>query len=297
MPNTLTNVQDIKVAQNALLPFRGALLPIRAFSTNFSPDPADKLDTVRVPVVGAPTQSSDFAGSYTANPDSTVSVIPVVLNRHKFKTVYLTAREASETAFNVLDTLVSAAVKQLAQDVLQDIFSEITAAHYGAPVIPALAASAFDYKKLLAIREACSAVKMPVTDRALILDGAYYTNLLGDDVVAKGFVPQVVQPGIMDAMIRRLAGFDLHETVILPENGEKLIGFAAHPSGMAVAMRYLVPAANYDEAGAITDPETGLTFGYLRYSEVQSNRVFVTVECLYGFKTALPDGIKRIVKP
>jgi hypothetical protein len=297
MPNTLTNVQDIKVAQNALLPFRGALLPIRAFSTNFSPEPAEKLDTVRVPVVGAPTQSSDFAGSYTANPDSTVTVIPVQLDRHKFKTVHVTAREAVETGFNVLDTLVSAAVKQLAQDVLQDIFSAITEENYGDPVIPALAASAFDYKKLLAIREACSDVKMPVTDRSLVLDGAYYTNLLGDDVVAKGFVPQVVQPGIMDAMIRRLAGFDLHETVILPENGEKLIGFAAHPSGMAVAMRYLVPAANYDEAGAITDPETGLTFGYLRYSEVQSNRVFVTVECLYGFKTALADGIKRIVKP
>ena len=252
---------------------------------------------MRVPVVAPPAQSSDFAGNYTASADSTVSVIPVQLTRHKFKTVHLTAREAAETALNVLDTLVSAAVKQLAQDVLQDIFSEITAANYGAPVIPALAASAFDYKKLLAIREACGAVKMPVTDRALILDGAYYTNLLGDDVVAKGFVPQVAQPGVVEAMIRRLAGFDLHETVILPENGEKLIGFAAHPSGLAVAMRYLVPAAEYDEAGAVTDPETGLTFGYLRYTETQSNRVFVTVECLYGFKTALPDGIKRIVKP
>ncbi len=42
------------------------LLPLRAFSTNFSPEPADKLDTVRVPVVGAPSQSSEFAGSYTA---------------------------------------------------------------------------------------------------------------------------------------------------------------------------------------------------------------------------------------
>lgn len=296
MPNTLTNVQDIKVAQNALLPFRGALLPIRAFSSNFSPDPADKLDTVRVPVVGAPTQSSDFAGSYTANPDSTVNVIPVVLNRHKFKTVHMTAREASTTAFNVLDTLVSAAVKQLAQDVLHDIFSAITAANYGDPVIPALAAAAFDYKKLLAIREACSAVKMPVTDRSLVLDGGYYTNLLGDDIVAKSFMPAVAQPGIVEAQIRRLAGFDLHETVILPDNGENLVGFAAHPSGMAVAMRYMLPVANYDEAGAVTDPETGLTFGYLRFSEVQSNRVFVTVECLYGFKTALPDGIKRIVR-
>ena len=64
---------------------------------------------------------------------------------------------------------------------------------------------------------------------------------------------------------------------------------------MAVAMRYMTPVANYDEAGAVTDPETGLTFGYLRCTEVQSNRMFVTVESLYGFKTALADGIKRIV--
>jgi hypothetical protein len=136
MPNTLTNVQDIKVAQHALQPFTAALTPIRAFSTNFSPDPADELDTVRVPIVSPPSQSSDFAGNYTTNADSTMSVIPVQLTRHKFKTVHLTAREASETAFNVLDTLVSAAVKQLAQDVLQDIFSEITAANYGAPRHP-----------------------------------------------------------------------------------------------------------------------------------------------------------------
>ncbi len=43
----------------------GGLIPLRAFSTNFSPEPADKLDTVRVPVVVAPSASSEFAGSYT----------------------------------------------------------------------------------------------------------------------------------------------------------------------------------------------------------------------------------------
>lgn len=92
------------------------LSPLRAFSTNFSPEPADKLDTVRVPVVGARSASSEFAGSYTA--DATVSEIPVQLNKHKYKTVHVTAREASETALNVLEALVASAVKQLAQDVL-----------------------------------------------------------------------------------------------------------------------------------------------------------------------------------
>ena len=102
---------------------------------------------------------------------------------------------------------------------------------------------------------------------------------------------------VVEAQIRRFAGFDIFETTILAENGEKLVGFAAHPSGLAVAMRYLEPVAEYDEAGAVTDPDTGLTFGYLRYTEVQSNRIFVTVECLYGYKQAIADGIKRIVKP
>src|SRR5437867_5373286 len=191
MPNTLTNVKDIKVAQSALQPFMATLLPMRAFSTNFSPEPADKLDTVRVPVVGAPSPASDFAGSYTNGADSTIDVVPVQLNRHKFKTVHVTAREAAETALNVLETLVSSAVKQLAQDVLHDIFSEITQANYGDPAIAALAASSFDYKKVLAVREKCAAVKMPVSDRALVLDGAYFTNLLGDDIVAKSFMPPI----------------------------------------------------------------------------------------------------------
>jgi len=297
MANTITDVKDIKVAQSALKPFRAALTPISAFSTNFSPEPADKLDTIRVPVVGAASASSDFAGNYTLNADSTVSVIPVQLNRHKFKTVHVTAREASETALNILETLVASAVKQLAQDVLQDIFSEITAANYGDPAIAALAANAFDYKKVLGVREKCSSVKMPITDRTLVLDGAYFTNLLADDVIAKSFYLPITQPGVVDAQIRRLGGFDIMETVILPENGEKLVGFASHPCGMAVAMRYLVPVAQYDEAGAVTDPETGLTFGYLRYTETSSNRIFVTVECLYGFKPAIAAGILRIVKP
>jgi len=41
MSNTLTNVKDIKVAQKALMPFMAQLLPVTAFSIDFSPLPAD----------------------------------------------------------------------------------------------------------------------------------------------------------------------------------------------------------------------------------------------------------------
>lgn len=81
----------------------------------------------------------------------------------------------------------------------------------------------------------------------------------------------------------------------MPDNGENLVGFAAHPSSLAIAMRYLEPIADYSEAGAVTDPTTGLTFGYLRHSDTRSNKVYITLEALYGFKVIRPDGLKRIV--
>ena len=298
MSNTLTNVQDIKVAQKALTPFTACLMPVTSFSTNFGPQPSDKGDTVRVPLVGAPTGSSDFTGDYTANADSTITTIPVVLNRHKFKTVHVTAREASETAIDLLGTLVDTAAQQLAQDVLLDIISAVTAANFGTPGIPALAATSFDYKKVLGLREACGNAKMPISPRSLVLDAGYYTNLLADDVVAKSFNLNLSAPGVTEALIKRLAGFDLHETVVIPsDHAEKLVGFAAHPSAIAVAMRYLQPVAEYQQSGAITDPQTGMTFGYLRFTDTRANRVFVTLECRYSFVAAKTDALKRIVKP
>jgi hypothetical protein len=297
MPNTLTNLKDIKVAQRALMPFMANLMPVSSFSTNFGPQQADKGDTVRVPLVGAPTGSSDFAGDYTANADSTVTTIPVTLNRHKFKTVHVTAREASDTAMDVLDTLVETAAQQLAQDVLLDIMSVITLANFGAP-LAAVAATNFDYKKVLNIREECGKVKMPASPRSLVLDAGHYTNLLADDVVAKSFNMNLSAPGVTEGLIKRLAGFDLHETIVIPaDHAEKLVGFAVHPSAVAVAMRYLQPVADYQQAGAVTDPQTGMTFGYLRFTDTRANKVFVTIECLYGFTLGKNDALKRIVKP
>jgi len=298
MSNTLTNVKDIKVAQRALMPFMSNLLPVTAFSTDFSPQPADKLDTVRVPLVGAPSTSSDFAGDYSANADSTVTVVPVTLNRHKYKTVHVTARESAETSLNALEALVEAAAQQLAQDVLVDIFSCITLANFGAPGIAALAATAFDYKKVLEIRQKCGEAKMPPNPRSLVLDAGYYTNMLADDVVAKSFNLNLNAPAVTEGMVKRIAGFNLHETSLIPsDHAEKLVGFAAHSSAVAVAMRYLQPVADYQQAGAVTDPTTGMTFGYLRFTDTRANKIFVTLECLYGFAPAKTDALKRIVKP
>lgn len=295
MANTITDLKDVRISQNALLPWMETLLPLSAFSTNFSPDAADKLDTVKVPVIGAPSASSDYAGDYTANADSEASSVAVTLDRHKYKTVHLTAKEAATTSIPLLEKLVTTAAQQLAIDVMSDIFTSITAANFGTPAIPAIAAEDFGYKTIIKIREACAAAKMPQDSRALVLDNSYFSALLADDIVAKSFISPLAQQGVVEAKVNRIAGFNVYETGCVPDNGENLVGFAAHPSSLAIAMRYLTPIANYDEAGAVTDPVTGLTFGYLRYTDTKSNKVYITLEALYGFKVVRPAGLQRIV--
>ncbi len=297
MANTLTDLKDIKIAQTALMPWMTTLLPLSSFSTNFSPTAADKLDTVKVPIVGAPSASSDFAGDYTLNADSQASTTAVTLNRHKFKTVHMTALEASTLAVPLLEKLVSTAAQQLATDVLTDILSCVTAANFGTTGIPAVDAEDFTYKDIIKMREACGKANMPIEPRSLILDSSHYSALLADDIVAKSFVTNLAAPSLIEGSIRRLAGFNIIETNCIPDNDERLAGFAVHPSAIAIAMRYLQPVADYMEAGAVTDPTTGLTFGYKRYSTTTSDKVYITLEALYGFKAVREEAIKRIRTP
>jgi hypothetical protein len=136
---------------------------------------------------------------------------------------------------------------------------------------------------------------MPAAPRSLILNPGLYTNLIAQDVVAKSFNLALAAPGVEEATVRRLAGFNVMEANGLPALGaEKLAGFACHPSAMAIAFRYLQPLADYTASGAVTDPATGLTFGFLRYSDVTSGAVYYTIEALYGFAIGIPAGLKRI---
>jgi hypothetical protein len=299
MPNLLNNVQDVNIAQSFLEAFVAALTPLRAFSTDFTSEFTQKGKTVNVPVIGASAASEDFAGSYSASADSELDAIPVVLDKHKVQCLHLTDKEVSESSFLSLERLAVSKARQLAQDVLTDLWSAVTAAKYGENCIPPLPASAFDASSVLKIREACAAVKMPVSERALILDSAYYSNLLGDDRISFSYLMQMSQPTLMEARIPRLYGFDIYETTIMPDNGENLVGFAAHPRGLAVAMRYLQPisAESYLEAGPVIDPATGITLGYRRYYDTDSGKMVAAFECVYGYKAALPGGIKRIVRP
>lgn len=296
MANTFTNLQDIRIADKFLKTFVAALTPLRAFSTDFSPEFSERGKTVNVPVVGGAGPSYDFAGSYSQNKDSDVDSIPVILDRHKVQSLHLTDKEVSESSWPTMERLAEAKARQLAQDVLTDIWSIVTAANYGAAALTDVEATDFDSAKVLALRGACANRNMPVDSRALIINDAYYTNLLGDPKISQSYLAQMSAPSLIEARVPRIYGFDVYETTIMPENNEGLVGFAAHPRGMVVAMRYLRPLRpeSYLESGAMSDPETGITLGYRRFYDNDSGKEIAAFECVYGFRRAIPEGIIRI---
>ena len=84
----------------------------------------------------------------------------------------------------------------------------------------------FNADTVLAVRQACAQANMPrLRPRALVLDSAYYSNLLGDPKISHSYLMQMSQPSLMEARIPRVYGFDIYETTILPANSESLVGF------------------------------------------------------------------------
>lgn len=296
MANTLTNLQDIRIADAFLKTFVAALTPLRAFSTDFSSEFIERGKTVNVPVVGGAGASYDFAGSYSQNMDSNVDSLPVVLDRHKVQSLHLTDKEVSESSWPTMERLAEAKARQLAEDVLTDIWGIVKTAQYGAAAIPGLAAGDFDAATVLLLRGVCASRNMPVASRNLILNDAYYTNLLGDPKISQSYLTQMSAPAMVEARIPRIYGFDVYETTIMPDNAENLVGFVAHPKSMVVAMRYLQPLRpeSYLESGAITDPETGISIGYRRFYDNDSGKEIAAFECVYGRRTGITDGLLRI---
>jgi len=294
MANTLTNLQNIRIADAFLKGFVARVMPITAFSTNFGPKPLEKGKTVTVPIVGAPGGSTQYAGTYKTNSTSAPGT-QVTLDKHYFQAVELSDLEAIESEWPTIERLAINKGQKLAQDVITDVFSLITDGNYSTAGYIG-ATNTFDADAVLTLRGVCAKANMPLEERSLIVNDEMATTLLGDDRISRSYNMQIHAPGFVEGTPPRFYGFNFHECTFIPHNSQNLCGFAAHPSGIAVAMRYLPPLRPeaYIEAGPVTDPGSGITLGYRRFYDVDSGTEYAAIECLYGYAKGVAAGIKRI---
>jgi hypothetical protein len=296
MANAITNINDDILSKAVLDGFVAAVTPLTAFSTSFSNEAVKKGDKVSVPRVGVQDAAATKTnhGAYTIQ-DSDSDAVEITLGQPVYVSSGLDDVEIASSSVLSLELYGKSKGAVLAKKIMQDILSKVTLANFGAHVF-AGAASTFDSDDVIDIRTLCSAADMPIENRALLLDDAYVGALLKDAAVKSSDRFGSTNP-IREGSIGRIAGFDVFESTLIPTNSENLIGIAAHPAGLAIAMRYLQPQAGntYSAAYPVTDAKTGITIGVREGYDNLKGVKYKIWEAVYGYEVGIAAGIKRLL--
>tara|TARA_R110001606_G_scaffold91057_4_gene203349 strand:+ start:3146 stop:4042 length:897 start_codon:yes stop_codon:yes gene_type:complete len=295
MPNTInTNLQNNVISQSALEQFTSILAPLQAFSTSFNDEASQKGKTINITTLSNTTSAADFAGTY-ASQNTTYGTTTITLSGHKFVTWHVTDTESSQSSAVELQRFGYQKGGDLAKAVYEDILSAVTDANYGTAGFVG-AASVFDADDVADLRGSAIAQNLPIDQCALVLDSTYFTSLLKDnnlnpamtygdsDVIRDGRIPSLFGLGY------------LYESTALPGNAENLVGFLAHPSAMAVAMRYLAPinSKEYISARRLYDETSGMVLGYREFYDARTGTQTAVLEAVYGYSVALGGSIIRM---
>ncbi|HET7623973.1 MAG TPA: hypothetical protein VFM25_01820, partial [Verrucomicrobiae bacterium] len=236
--NANTISDDLKLAvvlQTVMGAFKRNILPLGAYSTRFDVGANLKrhggLNKLEVPYYPLDTTASkDFSqdDGYVFDQSTNTSSKEVTINKRKYKPLGFTSEELARQPYLDVQRLAVRAGEQLAIDVVQDVFSIVTAANFGAPVLTE-AADAFDIGDVAAIRTECNKSDWPKMGRSLLLDSDFEGHLHKDLLkVNEAGSDQPLREGI----VGRLSGFDIYESPHIPDNGEFLVGFAAFMSAI-----------------------------------------------------------------
>lgn len=292
-----------RLITTAMRAFRTRILPIMALARKFERTPLEGTDTVRVPYYPlASGNSTDFvAGTgYTTAQAQTLQSKSVVVNKRKFRLMDFSSQDAARQPFLDRAQVIALEAEKLADDVLADVFSVVTAANYPGTTLAAMLASAFDVDDALAIRRLCNEANWPAAGRSLVLDSTFAEYLLRDSR-AQSVLTAGQTGAVTEGMLPRVAGFQPYEVPLIPANGaEKIAGFAALPSAILFACAPIPPAeplSKVVEYRTYTDPGTGLTLEYRRFGDAVKDTASEVVEFNYGYAVGEAAALKRITIP
>jgi hypothetical protein len=280
------------------------MLPLRLFSTIFSNVPLQGTDTVVVPYYALQTAaSSDLTSSsvpaYVFGQATSTSQKTITVNKRKYQPLDYSSQEFRRQPWFDAVKLGQLNAEKLGVDIVTDILSVVTVANFGAAVKTAAAAT-ITSDDVVDIRGSCNAAMWPNMGRSLIVDSTV-DNTLQKDPEYKLALNIGTTSVIQEGKFPNLSGFDCAWIPNLPDNGEKLIGFAAFASGILSAFAPIDPAPGVRQQlvayEVVTDPMTGVSFNYRHWGVGMDDRDYEVIECAYGYAAGVPAAIKRICAP
>jgi hypothetical protein len=296
-----TTFADKIYTQEVLRAFTAGLAPLSAFSKSFSAEARRKGDAIIIPRVDALTTTTFAYANNSGSPYETeggvIAAITLNLDQHQIVGVDLTDVQYANSGSADIVNFAQNQGRALARKCLANVFGLLSITNFGAAAATPVSIANTGVAQLRAARKTLVNRQVPMDRISLISNPDLFESLLGDANVTNAFNFGGAE-AIREARIPRLLGMDIYETNALPLGGTlSLVGFLAHPDAMAVAVRTLQPqdgGESYLAVETVVDEETGLGFTYRRHFNPGKGKHFASVECLFGFTTALTLGIGLI---
>ena len=287
--NTLNGVNATRISQLTLDALQTALIPFRAFTTNFSADVADRGSAVTTRYPTNPSVSNFAAARSSANSATTSRT--VTLSNYVGVDLGFSDTEMSFSDVQLSEMFIRPAVVAIVENVMASVFALVTSANYSANTL--ITAANFNAANVAGLATSLNTDKVPTVGRAIICSPTYADTLRKDTTITPAYA--IGSPDFLrNGTIPRLHNFDIYEfNGTIPANGESLAAMALAPQAVCIAARTPVVPRNWaGEVMNITDPQSGLTLQWRDWYDGQEQR---TQLCLiYGTQIGNPANLRRI---
>lgn len=295
MANTIAGANLAAIAEMSLQPLQSALLPLRAFTTDFSSDVASRGASVTTRYATNPT-AQDLSSGYS-RADTTTTAITTTLNTYYGFVWGFDDLERSKSSVNLNDLFIQPAAYALAKKVFADIWNLVNDTNYPAATATELTVTAanFDRDDVADIAQQLTTNGVSKLGRSLILAPGHY-GALAKDLNAADSAGQSMTIG--ENVIPRLHGFDVYESPECGSNGINVVGLATSRQGMLIAARSVDIAT---EATRIVDfqnvvlPDLGLPVQFRKWYDPSTGYLMYSVGLLYGVRFGIPSSGLKIV--
>ena len=283
--NSIGNLAGAMVAQQALSFLKYELPVIDKITADYSAVGSKLNQAVYARIVGQPAvQSYNPISGYSATPVTDTDV-PVTITAHRYVQIDYNSNELASTGRNLFTEQAFAGIYSLAEDYVLALYALLTSANYTNKTVIAL--GSFNRTGMIGLGTSLFNRKVPRRGRSLLLNAAYYGQLMQDPSIVSFDTFQNAD-GITEYTLPRIGGFDIGCAADLPGNSINLTGVAFTKQAIVGATRILFDyvdaqlGSTYGANVPVTDPDTGLVVGLTQYVNHDAGVSRWRVALMYG---------------
>lgn len=297
MPNSHATVNSAIIAQTALNTLLARFPLLGQIATDFSSSSV-KFNQDIVTHIVTPTVARDFVPATGYVPDDQAQVdVSVKIDKHAYAGYAITDVERSTSEIDLNQRYADKVAYALGRKVCDDLMALIVNANFSNKT--EIAVANFGRNTVVDIGTKLNKRFIPDMGRFMFVNSDYYNALQKDEALYKAFINPAASGVVTSGVIPDVNGFTVIEYAALPENSERLVGFAGIREGLIMAARVPdVPANTGDTMiRVVTDPRTGLSVQVRDRYDGRLGKQEVSFTLMYGFATGNKPVLERITRP